>query len=59
MNLETFNSLRDWLVSNTKLKGSQKVSVEEKLFLFIAIASKGLSNRQAQEQFNRSADTVS
>ena len=47
MNLEIFNLLRNWLVSNTKLKGSQRVSVKEKLFLFIAIASKGLLNRQA------------
>ena len=59
MNQETFNSLRDWLVSNTKLKSSQRVSVEEKLFIFITIASTGLSNRQVQEQFNCSANTIS
>jgi hypothetical protein len=59
MNLETFNSLRDWLACNTKLKSSQKVSVEEKLFIFITIVSTGLSNRRVQEQFNCSAETVS
>jgi hypothetical protein len=45
MNLETFHLLCDWLVSDTKLKGSRKVFVKEKLFIFISIASKGLSNR--------------
>jgi hypothetical protein len=59
MNLETFNQLRDWLVSNTKLKSSRNVSVEEKLFIFITIASTGQSNRRVQEQYNRSAKTVS
>jgi hypothetical protein len=59
MNQETFNSLRDWLVSNTKLKSSWRVSVEEKLFIFITIASTGLLNRQVQEQFNHSANTIS
>ena len=39
MNLETFYLLRDWLVSNTKLKSSRKVAVEEKLLIFITIAS--------------------
>src|SRR5271165_1874942 len=39
MRLNTFYSLRDWLVSNTKLKGSRNVSIEEKLVTFIYIAS--------------------
>jgi hypothetical protein len=59
MNLETFYLLRDWLVSNTKLKSSRKVAVEEKLLIFITIASTGLSNRRIQEQFNRGAHTIS
>jgi len=57
--LDTFYSLRDWLVSNTKLEGSQKVSIKEKLVTFIYIASTGASNWQAQERFNRSAWTIS
>ena len=59
MNLETFNQLRDQLVSNTKLKGSQNVSIEEKLFIFITITSTGLSNRYVQEFYNCGAGTVS
>jgi hypothetical protein len=59
MRLNTFYLLRDWLVNNTKLKGSQRVSIEEKLVTFIYIASTGASNRQAQERFNRSSSTIS
>jgi hypothetical protein len=59
MRLNTFYSLRDWLVNNTKLQGSRKVSIEEKLVTFIYIASTGASNRQAQERFNRGAWTIS
>jgi len=59
MRLNTFYLLRDWLVSNTKLKGSRKVSIEEKLVTFIYIASTGASNRQAQERFNHGAWTIS
>jgi transposase len=33
--------------------------VEEKLLIFITIASTGLSNRRIQEQFNRGAHTIS
>ena len=57
--LNTFYSLRDWLVSNTKLKGSRKVSIEEKLVTFIYIASTEASNRQAQKRFNCSTCTIS
>src|SRR5436305_5533840 len=38
MQLDTFYSLRDWLVNNTKLEGSQKVSIKKKLVTFIYIA---------------------
>jgi hypothetical protein len=59
MELNTFYQLRDWLTSNTKLDDSRYVSIEEKLFIFIYIASSGQSNRKAQEQFNRSSWTIS
>ena len=49
MELNTFYQLRDWLTSNTKLDDSRYVSIEEKLFIFIYIASSGQSNRKAQE----------
>jgi hypothetical protein len=59
MELNTFYQLLDWLTSNTKLDDSRYVSIEEKLFIFIYIASSGQSNRKAQEQFNRSSWTIS
>jgi hypothetical protein len=59
MQLDTFFCLRDWLVRNTGLQSSRDTSVEEKLVIFIYIASTGASNRGAQERFNRSARSVS
>ena len=59
MQLDTFFHLRDWLVINTGLKSSRNTSIEEKLLIFIYIASTGASNRAAQERFNRGARVVS
>jgi hypothetical protein len=59
MQLATFLHLRDWLLINTELKSSRDTSIEEKLVIFIYIASTGASNRAAQERFNRSAGAVS
>jgi hypothetical protein len=59
MQLSTFFYLRDWLVTNTELKSSRDTSIEEKLVIFIYIASTSVSNRVAQERFNRSARSVS
>jgi hypothetical protein len=59
MRLETFNQLRDWLVNNIKLNSSRYISIEEKLLIFIYITSSGVSNRAAQERFNRGAHTIS
>jgi hypothetical protein len=44
MQLDTFVQLRDWLILNTELKSSRFVSIEEKLLIFIYIASTGASN---------------
>jgi hypothetical protein len=51
--------LRDWLVINTGLKSSRDTSVEEKLVIFIYVASTSASNRAVQERFNRGARSVS
>jgi hypothetical protein len=59
MRLDTFFDLRDWLLDNTRLKSSRYVSIEEKLFIFIHITSSKVSNRDTQERFHRSADTIS
>jgi hypothetical protein len=59
MQLDTFFQLRDWIVANTELKGSRDTSIEEKLVIFMYIASTSASNRTTQERFNRSARSVS
>jgi hypothetical protein len=65
MQLDTFYTLRDWLVANTDITGTSitrnqrrrgrgsEVSLEEKLVIFIYIISKGASNRDASERFSR------
>jgi hypothetical protein len=45
MQLKTFNLLGDWLFENTALNNSCHMSIEEKLFIFIYVASSGMSNR--------------
>lgn len=61
MELYTFQALRDWLLENTNLQSSQRISIEEKLFIFITIASSngGLSNRRVQEIYNRGFGIIS
>ena len=71
MQLATFYALRDWLHTNTDLKGDniiynqrirghgRQVSIEEKLVIFIYISSRGASNRDASERFSRSGRTIS
>jgi hypothetical protein len=63
MKLDTFYQLRDWLLLHTELRssvfGSRVVSIEEKLVIFIFIASTNASNRAAQERFNRSGSLIS
>jgi hypothetical protein len=61
--LDTFYQLHNWLLLNTQLRSSiyrsRVVSIEEKLVIFIFIASTNTSNRTAQERFNRSGSTIS
>jgi hypothetical protein len=71
MQLATFYSLRDWLYTNTDLKGDnivhsqrirghgKQVSIEEKLAIFIYISSRGASNRDTGERFSRGGRTIS
>jgi hypothetical protein len=63
MNLDTFYHLRNWLSLNTNLGGSEygsrRLSIEEKLMIFIFIASSNASNRATQERFNRSGSVIS
>jgi hypothetical protein len=59
MKYSTFIALRDWLLANTKLKPGKAVTVEEKLVMFLHLVSRPASNRDAQERFSHSGDTIS
>ena len=59
MQLDTFCALRDWLLGNTHLKTSRNITVEEKLMIFLHITTRPASNRDTQERFSRSGDTIS
>jgi len=63
MQLDTFYTLRDWLLANTDLKsnnvtynqrirgGEKEVLIEEKLIIFIYIISRAASNRDTCKRF--------
>jgi hypothetical protein len=59
MQLNTFYTLRDWLLANTHLKASKGITVEEKLVIFLHITTRLASNRDTQERFSRSGATIS
>jgi hypothetical protein len=71
MELATFEALQNWLRANTnlqednvhsyqKIKGEgRRVSIQEKLAIFIHIVSRPASNRDTLEKFQRSRETVS
>jgi hypothetical protein len=59
MQLDTFYALRDWLLSYTCLKGSKNIAVEEKLAIFLHLTTRPASNRDTQERFSHSGDTIS
>jgi hypothetical protein len=47
------------MLINTRLKTSKNVTVEEKLMIFLHITTRPASNRDTQERFSRSSDTIS
>ena len=59
MQRSTFLSISDILVANGLLVAGRDVSVNKKMAIFINIVGLGSSNRQAQEQFQRSGQTIS
>jgi hypothetical protein len=59
MQLGTFYALRDWLLANTHLKASKQMLVEEKLLMFLHLTTRPASNRDTQERFSHSGETIS
>lgn len=54
----TFLKLRDFLLEHTTLRGSRGVGIEEKLGIFLYMVSRGASQRDAAENFERSKSTI-
>ena len=59
MQLGTFDALQEWVSSHTQLRPSKNISVEEKLAIFLHIVSRPGSNRDTQERFSHSGETIS
>ena len=58
MPLSTFEALCQWFKKENLLSASKKISVEEQVAMFLAIVGHGNSNRQVQERFQHSGETV-
>jgi hypothetical protein len=54
----TFLKLRDFLLEHTPLRGCRGVDIEEKLGIFLHMVSRGTSQRDASEFFERSKSTI-
>ncbi|KAK2644287.1 hypothetical protein Ddye_019482 [Dipteronia dyeriana] len=58
MDKHVFVMLLNDLENNYKLKGSRNISSAEILGIFLYILGQGIGNRNAQERFQRSGETV-
>lgn len=62
MSVPVFAALEKWVYEHTDIQNSrnhQGVSVTQKLAIFLWIAGRGASNRDAQERFKHSGQTIS
>jgi len=55
----TFLKLCTWLQHNNLLRNSKYLELEEQVAMFLWIVGRGASNRDIQERFQHSGDTVS
>ena len=56
---EVFDSLCHWFTIHQLLQPSRKIEIKEQVMMFIAIVGHGFSNRQLQERYQHSGETVS
>jgi hypothetical protein len=59
MDSVTYLALVTWLLENTSLRDSRMTSAREKLLMFLWTVGHDSKNRDLQECFSRSAETVS
>lgn len=55
----TYRKLEEFFENNTDLEASDTISIAQKFAMFIWIVGKGASNRDVQDRFQHSGDTVS
>ena len=59
MSAATFNKLCEWIHNYTLLRGTRGMSLNEKVTMFVWTLIHGASNREVQERWTHSGDTVS
>jgi hypothetical protein len=59
MPVTTLLDLRDWILECGLIAPSRHVTIEEQLVMFLWMVGHGTTNREAQEQFQHSGDTIS
>ena len=62
MSASIFLSLEKWISTHTEIRNLRKhegISIMQKLAIFLWITGHGASNRDAQEQFQHSGETIS
>ncbi|OCB88108.1 rcc1/blip-II [Sanghuangporus baumii] len=59
MQKHVFDKLLDVLERRGGLRSSKYMCTDEKLAIFLSMATTGMTNREAQNRFQRSADTIS
>lgn len=58
MNKHVFNALLQFLCTRCQLQNSRYISAAEQLSIFCHFAAQGLSNRQLQDLFQHSGETI-
>ena len=59
MHTHVFDKLLHVLEKKGGLADSKHMRTDEKLAIFLSMATTGMTNREAQNRFQRSADTIS
>jgi hypothetical protein len=59
MPITVFEDLCTWLRKNTEVDGTKGLDIEESVAIFLYIVGRNASNRDAQERFQHSGETIS
>jgi hypothetical protein len=59
MPITVFEDLCTWLRKNTEVDGTKGLDIKESVAIFLYIIGRNASNRDAQERFQHSGETIS